>query len=376
MERQHPEQLHTLLAELRVWARDIPAQGSELYGVLCSGLADDPARADLILLARSGFRNPLILLAAVHHLLLTGTRHELGEYYATVTGRGTRQLDGGLYPSFAAFVDEHRERIEQLVARRSTQTNEARRTVVTLPALGLVQREAGTPLALLEAGASAGLNLLADRYAFRLGDMAAGDPVSAVRIDCEIQGRLRPPLPQRLDVAWRIGLDINPLDVRDPETRAWLRALVWPEHRDRLELLDAALDVARRDPPLVVRGDLVDDLAPLVAQAPRHAALVLLTTWVLAYLEPERRRAFLATAAGLARSAGRPIWLVAGEAESVIASLELGIVRMPAEGFGESTLSLHRYDPDGGSEHRLLAHVHAHGRWIRWVEAASAAPRT
>jgi hypothetical protein len=376
MDRPHHEQLQDLMANLRVWARDIPAQGSELYGVICNGLADDGERARLILLARPGFQNPLILLAAVHHLLLSGTRHELGAYYATVAGDLVRPMDDGLYPAFAAFVDEHRDRIEQLVARRTTQTNEARRTVVTLPALGLVQREAGTPLALLEAGASAGLNLLADRYSFRLGEVAAGEPSSPVGIECEVRGELLPPVPERLEVAWRIGLDINPLDVRDPETRAWLRALVWPEHPDRLEILDAALRVARRDPPLVLRGDLVDDLAPLVAQAPPDAALVLLTTWVLAYLEPERRRALLTAAAGLASSAKRPIWLVAGEAESVIASLDLGMLEMPADGFGESTLSLHRFDPDGRSEHRLLAHAHAHGRWIRWLEAASAAPPT
>jgi hypothetical protein len=376
MDRQHLDALQALLADLRVWARDIAVQGSERYAAICAGLADDPGRANLILLARAGFRNPLILLAATHHLLLGGARHPLGAYYATVAGAGARPVDAGLYPAFAAFVDEHRDRIAELVARRTTQTNEARRTVVTLPALGLVQAEAEAPLALLEAGASAGLNLLVDRYAYRLGEVAAGDPASPVSIECEVLGDLRPPVPTRLDVAWRIGLDINPLDVREPETRAWLRALVWPEHPDRLELLDAALTVARRDPPLVVRGDLVDDLAPPVAEAPREAALVLLVTWVLAYLEPARRLALLAAIAALARSAERPIWLVAGEAESVVASLGLGIVAMPADGFGASTLSLHRFDPDGGSAHRLLAHAHAHGRWIRWLEPASAAPPT
>jgi hypothetical protein len=370
-----PDRLARLLAELRTWARDVAVQGSDRYGAICAGLADDPERAALILGARPGFQNALILLAAVHHLLLTGTRHALGGYYATVVGAGAaRPIDGLLYPTFANFVDEHREVLTRLVATRSTQTNEARRTVVTLPALGIVQGESSAPLALLEAGASAGLNLLVDRYGYELDGQAVGDPASPVRVACEVHGDLRPPVPPRLEVAWRLGLDLHPLDVRVPETRAWLRALVWPEHPDRLALLDAALDVARHDPPLVVRGDLVADLPPLIAEAPRDAALVVLSTWVLAYLEPERRRAFIATLAAQATASRRTIWLVAGEAESVVASLGVGMGHMPDEGYGDSTLTLHRFREDGEGQHTMLAATHAHGRWIRWLDAASAVP--
>lgn len=368
-----PERLGALLAELRVWARDIPEQGSALYGAICAGLADDPQRAALLLMARPGFQNPLILLAAVHHLLLEGAPHRLAGYYPTLAGDAAGPMDADLYPAFAAFVDEHRDRLERLVATRATQTNEARRTVVTLPALGIVQRESAAPLALLDVGASAGLTLLPDRYRFRIGDVPCGDPASPVVIECAVEGELRPPVPAGLDVAWRIGLDLNPLDVRDPETRAWLRALVWPEHRDRLELLDAALAVARHDPPLVVRGDLVDDLAEVAAGAPTDAALAVSSTWVLAYLDPERRRAFVESLARLAGAAQRTVWLVAGEGESVLASLEVGIGRMPEDGFGGSTLSLHRFEPDGRRQHALLARAHPHGRWIRWLEPASAA---
>lgn len=376
MDQPSPDRLRDLLADLRVWARDLPVQGSDRYGAICAGLVDDPDRAALLLEARPGFQNPLILLAAVHHLLLSGTRHALGAYYATVAGEPARPIDDGLYPAFAAFVDAHRQRLGGLVASRTTQTNEARRTVVTLPAFGLVARAAGRPLALLEVGASAGLNLLVDRYAFRIGDREAGDRGSPARFTAAVEGDLQPPVPPGVDVAWRRGLDLNPLDVRDSDTRAWLRALVWPEHPERLAMLDAALEVAGRDPPLVERGDLVDDLVPLAAQAPpgAEAALTVVSTWTLAYLPPERRRAFVARLAELAASATRAVWLVAGEAESVLASMEVGLGTMPADGFGPSTLSLHRFDPDGGRDHRLLAEAHPHGRWIRWLDAASAGP--
>jgi hypothetical protein len=237
-----------------------------------------------------------------------------------------------------------------------------------------VARAAGTPLALLEVGASAGLNLLVDRYGFRIGEVASGPADAAVRFDCVVEGELRPPVPPNLDVGWRLGLDLNPLDVRDPQARDWLRALVWPEHPDRLELLDAALEVARHDPPLVLRGDLVDDLAPLASRVPAGTTLTVVSTWTLAYLEPERRRAFVTRLGEVAATRGQPVWLVAGEAQSVLASLEVGLAEMPPEGFGPSTLSLHRFDPHGERDHRLLAHAHPHGRWIRWLDAASAEP--
>lgn len=369
-----PRRVRALLDDLRVWARDFPTHDSPRYGAICDGLADDPVRASLLLDARPGFQNPLILLAAVHHLLLGGERHPLASYYATVVGDTARSVDDGLYPAFAAFVDAHRARLAELVATRTTQTNEARRTVVTMPALGLVAGAAGAPLALLEVGASAGLNLLADRYAFRIGEIDAGPSDAAVRFSCAVEGELRPPVPPLLDVGWRLGLDLNPLDVRDPVTRDWLRALIWPEHPDRLELLDAALEVARHDPPLVLRGDLVDDLAPLAARAPAGTALAVVSTWTLAYLEPERRRAFVARLGEIAAAGERPVWLVAGEAQSVLASMEVGLAEMPPEGYGPSTLSLHRFDPGGGRDHRLLAHAHPHGRWIRWLDAATADP--
>lgn len=377
MQRPESEELAGLLADFRQFARDIQAQGSLVYTALCQHLADDPQRARVALLAQPAFRTPLILLAAVHHLLLAGTRHPLAAYYPTVAGHGSRPVDDGLYAAFASFLDDHREAVEQLVATRSTQTNEAGRTVVTLPALGLVARRSAAPLALLEVGASAGLNLLPDRYAFRIGDRDAGDQRSPVRLTCAVEGRLRPPLPaEPVAIAWRLGVDLNPLDVAEPGTRSWLRALVWPDQPDRMAILDAALAVARRDPPLVVRGDLTTDLASVAAEAPRHAALVVMSTWVLVYVETGQRRAFLDSLRLLAGVRGAPVWLVAGESMSVLATLGIGIGQPPADGFGPSTLSVHRFDPDGTSEHVLLAECHAHGRWIRWLDAASAAPPT
>jgi hypothetical protein len=114
------------------------------------------------------------------------------------------------------------------------------------------------------------------------------------------------------EIAWRAGLDLDPVDVGDPEQTAWLEALVWPGEGDRLAVLRAALDVARADPPRVVQGDLRTDLPALAAQAPSDATLVVFHTAVLAYVPRDGRAAFRE-----AVRATRATW-IAGEAPRLL----------------------------------------------------------
>jgi hypothetical protein len=175
--------------------------------------------------------------------------------------------------------------IESELRTRTTQTNEAGRCAVLLPVLASLP----PPLALLEVGASAGLCLYPDRYTYRYGDhvVSSAGPV----LECVATGLA---LPTRLpEVVWRAGLDLNPLDVTDPADLAWLDALIWPEHTHRRARLRAAAAIATADPPLLVRGDLVDDLPALAGQAPPDATLVVFHSSVLFYLPAPRRKVFV-----------------------------------------------------------------------------------
>lgn len=354
---------------------ELATHGSPIYAAICTRLADDEPIGGLGLKAQPGFRTPLILLAAVHHLLLNGLDHPLAAYYPSVVGIDARPIDDGLYPAFADLVVAHSQRIATLVATHTTQTNEARRTVLLVPPLGLIAAEAGQPVCLLEVGASAGLNLLPDRYGFTIGRDSIGDRASPVQIACNVDGELRPPVPAALPaIAWRAGLDVHPLDVRKADTVAWLRALIWPEHLDRMAILSAAVDLAEADPPRLVEGDLADDLPAVAADAPSGSPLVVSDTWVLAYVSPERRLDCVRALRGIAADRGEVVWLISCEGHAVLASLELGIGEDPADGGGGfSALSLHRFAPDGSSRHDLLADCHAHGRWLRWLDPRTAA---
>jgi len=188
-------------------------------------------------------------------------------------------------------------RIRDIALTHATQTNEAARCAVLLPQLARIPG----PLALLEVGASAGLCLYPDRYAYRYtsddGTVTTLDPTepSGVVIDCDLSDAAPPTrLPE---VVWRGGIDLNPLDPADPDTLAWLDALVWPEHEDRRARLRAAMAVAASDPAPIRAGDLNDLIADAAASAPADATLVVFHTAVLAYLSPEDRERFRRTMA-------------------------------------------------------------------------------
>ncbi len=198
---------------------------------------------------------------------------------------GVVRLLGGPVDDPAAFHDftiANWLAIEAEVRNRTTQTNEVGRCALLLPVLAALPQ----PLALLEVGTSGGLCLYPDRYAYRYGDHGLGDGVPV--LDCALTGTAPP---RRLpEVVWRAGLDLNPLDVTEPADIAWLEALIWPEHTHRRARLRAAAATAAADPPLLVRGDLVEDLPALAAQAPPGATLVVFHTSVL-YQVPAAGRA-------------------------------------------------------------------------------------
>jgi hypothetical protein len=203
---------------------------------------------------------------------------------------------------WSAWVVAHADAVVAECERRSVQTNEPLRCAALLPALSLV----GGPIALLEVGASAGLCLYPDRYAYRFtsddGDVLALDPPggSAVVLGSRLRGGRRPQL-HLPEVVWRAGIDLSPLDARDADDRRWLETLVWPGETGRAERIRDALDIAASDPPRMIAGDAADVLAEVAALAPAEATLVVTTPGVLAHVPAAGRRRIIESA----RAAGR-----------------------------------------------------------------------
>jgi hypothetical protein len=209
-------------------------------------------------------------------------------------------------------------------------------------------------------GASAGLCLLLDRYRYELGSIAIGRAASPVRLRCALSGPA--PLPSAIpEIAWRRGLDIHPLDVRDEDAARWLLACVWPDHHERRRRLEGAIAVARETPPVVRAGDLVDDLPALLAQVPGDARLVVFHSAALSYVSPDRRRAFAAVLAEA--STRREIVWVSNEAAGVIPEIT---ALAPPPGGHRFLLGRTRF-VDGRRRDQLLALAHPHGADLMWL---------
>ena len=205
----------------------------------------------------------------------------------------TRMLGAPLadYAQWRAFVLAHEDDVVTECSARSIQMNEPLRLAPLLPVL----TEIDGPIALLELGASAGLCLYPDRYSYRFLDRAGAlrasvDPIggpSPVVLTSEVRGGM--PEMRMPEVVWRAGIDLAPLDARDPRDRAWLQGLVWPGETGREERITAASDIVAADPPLMVRGDAAEQVAAVAASAPRDATLVITTPGVLAHMSRAAR---------------------------------------------------------------------------------------
>jgi len=240
---------------------EVEARGrSPLYDTLARGVAADPEIIAFLAALPKEKRQPNLLLAAVRHCCGTP----------------------GSWDEFRRAVINNVDAVREVMLARSTQTNEPARCATLLPVLARLPQ----PLALIEVGASAGLCLLPDFYGYDYGGQllyphgAAGQhPVFPCAVDAKT------PIPAAIpQIVWRAGLDLNPLDISDPEQAAWLRTLVWPEQADRLARLCAAMQIAATNKPRLVTGDLRHDLVTLAAEAPKAATLVIFHSAVLAYV--------------------------------------------------------------------------------------------
>ncbi len=323
-----------------------------LYGRLAAGIAADPELAALLLRAPLRQRQPVLLFACVHDLLLGDSDDRLAAFYPDLT---TPADTGDPMPALRAFCTSHHDALVHLLATRSTQTNEVGRCALLLPAFGIVSEEVG-PLSHLDVGASAGLNLLLDRWHYIYEPGGAVGGASPVTLTCGTRGPVEIPMTMPV-VAERRGLDRNPIDVGNPNARRWLEACVWPDQPDRFERLRAALEVAATAGLDVRTGDAVGDTPGLVLSATAHP--IVTNTSVLSYLSPAERRAYLHALDECGRT--RDLSWVFAESPMLVPELPV-----PRDQMTTTSLMLVRWRRRRRNV-RHLAQCHPHGYWLHWI---------
>lgn len=331
------------------FAKEECHNSSVLYERLSLGIAKDPELLTLAAHARKGERVPNLFFAAVHFLLLKGIEHPVARFYDSLSGAPERSEDP--YPDFRSFCLEHEGEISKLISSRLVQTNEVRRCACLLPIFFVVtQGSHDRPLYMIEIGAAAGFLLLWDHYGYKYGGaLECGDRHSPVQIECELHGEGSPPIPNVLPkVSGRLGIDLNPIDVRDPDARLWLRALIWPEHRERARLLERVIEVAQRDPPPLVAGDGVEILPNILPSIPPDSTLCIFRVWTSLPQGAREQLSSLMTEYGQKR--------------------DLYVISTVGQRGNEIDLQLTSF-VKGVKTVKVLARCETHGEWLEWLKA-------
>jgi hypothetical protein len=333
-----------------------------LYSRLSAAIAEKPDVLALLQHAPEQQQLPVLLFAGVHYLLLEGLGPELAAHYPNLS---TAPPSGEVTALFRRFALEHADELTAVISSRSTQTNEVGRCAQFLPVLGVLADEVG-PLAHVDVGTSAGLNLLLPRYSYEYtpgGRVDGIEPSDTVLLHCSTRGDV--PVPAAMPrIAASVGLDRDPIDVLDDDEVRWLEACVWPDQEDRFARLVAAIALARRHPPTVRQGDAVADLAETIGSVSPLAHPVVTNSWVLNYLPDDVRLAYVAELDRL--GAERDLSWVIAEAPGQTVGLPVPTTPEPEE---ITVVSLVRWR-NGQRKVQRLGTTHPHGYWLHWENRA------
>ena len=359
-----------VLQRSRLWLQQPAAPQSQALAALCQ-LGPDPLAAAV----------PLRWLAALHLLALEGRAPWAAVWPSTaavglpVSGLPVSVLPVSVLPANgqlangqpadgppsdatldAAINEAWRSQQASLRAalRLPPQTNEVQRSAALLPGLLHVVAHTGLPLALLEIGASAGLNLWCDHYQHDHGLWAWTQAGPALVLRSEWQGP-PPPLSAALHIASRAACDAHPVDLEDPRQARRLASFIWADQADRLQRLRLALQVASaamaRTGVRVQTAGAADFLPLQLKQRRPGRALVLMHSVVWQYIGAAEQADIDAQmqAAGSQANANAPLAWLRFEPPQPDQPVQLRC----------------RIWPDG-SDH-LLARCHPHGSHIEWL---------
>ncbi len=395
----HRRQLEHHFREQQRFAAGYSPVYARLFGAVAGWLADaaDPLAAWLV--AASAGRPPfdvtLLLAAALHYEALAGTatgsaqwpvasgqspepselvissddgsRHSSLVTPAAVGGRPSAvEFEAAL----RATILERRVALEAFTQRRTVQTNETARGLAWLLPVACL----GWPAVhLLELGASAGLNLVAERRAYRLVDEAepsrtlltigAGEHPPFITT---ARGGALPAVGCCPTVLSRTGGDMHPFYLRSDEDERVLASFVWADQPERLARLRQGIAELHRveatAAPVRLRPLRLPDELPAFLRRelphPLDAPLVLFNTTVTMYL-PDR-------GASLRGIIGE--WAAGQRAPVLWLQWELPPAGEPPPGEGWLAWTAD-YWPEPGADgyHWRLAWVHPHGRALEFL---------
>jgi len=330
-----------LAGEMRHWNAAFCAQ-------LCDAIAEDEDLQCIAMNTRPG-QPPTQFLAAAQYLLIRGAQHELRQHFPSLNG-GTK-ASGDPIPLFKDFCNLHRNEIIQIIRTHATNTNEIARSAGLNAGFRTLASQSKEPLHLIEIGPSAGFNLLWDRYEIDYVKEGVSHKAKArnplLTVEVELRGNV-PPLNSPPEVASRLGLELNPVDLDNQDERDWLRAVVHPDHIARHERIKKILALRREERAEIRGGDAIALLPKVLSELPAGGTVCVYHTFAVYQFSDEMKEELekIFTEA----SESRAIWRLSNEWGPN----------------GKCPLTLSKYER-GTVTHQTLAYCDMHGKWIEWL---------
>jgi len=305
-----------------------------------------PPRADAVSLRLAG---------ALHAAALSGRDEALAAEYPAA--RPTWDA-AAVWSAARAFLAREREWVADFL-RFAPQTNETRRSIALLAGFLELAAQHDLPLETLEIGASAGLNLFWDRFAYRTASWSWGTP-SREPIGTVWEGP-PPPLEATLCVRRRAACDVNPLDIHSEAERLRLRSYVWADQPHRLARFDTAVAVALAHDVRVDRADAGAWLEEKLARRSEDALTVVYHSVFFQYPPPETRKRIASAIAHAGTTSKAPLAWLRLEPEAAIG------------GPRESVRFLVDVITWPGAARRTLAETDGHARFVKILSTATRA---
>ncbi len=328
------------------------ALGSPFTAHLMTVLADDIERGGPSLAVVGDFTGdpiaaalPLRFAAGLATLVQTGQEEDLEAFYPP----NHKNYKSPNFIRIATNVIERHHGFLNAFTKLAVQTNEVARSACLLGGFLEISRATSMPLALLELGASAGLNLAWDQYHYRLGTAPWGPDTAAVQLKPEWSGGL-PSLTETPRIVSRQGCDLRPIDLADPGFQRQAEAYIWPDQPERLCRFRQAADVIRHLGIVVDKQDAGTWLAQKLQERADTTARVIFHSIFWQYLPEDTKAEItdLITVAGQKATSASPVAWLRMEPEGAIGLPFIDLTLWP-----------------GGQTFRL-GQCHPHGRFVTW----------
>lgn len=292
----------------------------------------------------------LRVTGAFHRRALNEPTSALGVAYQFVDGKVADGLDdASLRSLLIADLVENKSHYERYL-ESPPQTNEVGRSAVMIGGYLAIAGETNLPLHVFEIGASAGLNLGCDQFAYELGKNSWGPTSSPVSLRPDWRGG-SPPVGAHLTIVERAGCDIAPVDIHDVDACRRLESYLWPDQPERLARLRGAIAIAKELGTKVKQQSADGFVKEMLARPAPNGVRVIAHTIMWQYMPEDMRASIEQTIA----KAGD-----AAEQDAPIAWLRLE----PDDVKGLPVLRLNLWP---GGETRDLAIAHPHGASVKWL---------